>query len=349
MRERMARVIERADLTDLSSFKLPAKAAQLVHLTTPDQLEHDGISPTDTLILGEGSNTVFLSDWPGTVVLNRLKGISSKADGEHVLVRAAAGESWHGFVKYCLRQGWYGLENLIMIPGSVGAAPMQNIGAYGVEVDSCIHTLTAWDRHTQKWCEFDRAACAFGYRDSVFKTAGKDRYIITAVEFRLSPIFKPHTHYPSLHNALMDRVGQADCAPETVAATIMRLRRHRLPDPGRLPNAGSFFKNPIVSSQQHDELKIHWPGLPAWPLTGPNNADRVKLSAAWMIEALGFKGDRVGDAGVYHRHALVLVNLGQATPTQLKTLIARITDAVKTHFGIALAPEPQLIDSALSD
>ena len=349
MRERMARVIERADLADLSSFKLPAKADQLVHLTTPDQVEHDGISTSDTLILGEGSNTVFLSDWPGTVVVNRLKGISSKADGERVLVRAAAGESWHGFVKYCLEQGWYGLENLIMIPGSVGAAPMQNIGAYGVEVDSCIHTLTAWDRHTKKWCEFDRAACAFGYRDSIFKHAGKDRYIITAVEFCLSPTFKPHTHYPSLKNALVDRIGTTDCSPETLAATIMRLRRHRLPDPARVPNAGSFFKNPIVSRQQHDQLKSQWPGLPAWRLAGTNDTQCFKLSAAWMIETLGFKGDRVGDAGVYHRHALVLVNLGQATPTQLKTLIARITDAVKSEFGIELEPEPQLIDSTVSD
>ena len=345
----MAGVIENADLTACTSFRLPAKAAKLMHLTAPTQLEDNGFDWANALMLGEGSNTVFLSDWPGTVVVNQLKGVTHQQDDGDIVVRAAAGESWHAFVKYCLRQGWYGLENLIMIPGSVGAAPMQNIGAYGVELDSCIHAVTAWDRHTHRWREFDRQACAFGYRDSVFKNAGKDRYVITEVAFRLSTHARPQTQYPTLNQALMDRLGHTDCAPVTLAATIMRLRRHRLPDPSRLPNAGSFFKNPIISNEQHDGLKSQFKDLPSWPVQDVEASKRFKLSAAWMIERLGFKGYRIGDAGVYHRHALVLVNLGHAQPGQLKALINRIVSSVKGEFGIALEVEPRLIDESSKD
>ncbi len=345
----MAAISRHADLTSYSSFKLPAHATRLLKLTTLDQLQSEWVSRADTLILGEGSNTVFLSDWPGTVVINQLKGVWHEPLGDGVLVRVAAGESWHPFVKYCLDRGWYGLENLIMIPGSVGAAPMQNIGAYGVELDTCVHTVTAWDRYEQTWCEFDRAACAFGYRDSFFKRGGKDRYIITEVAFHLRTTFHPQTHYPSLNNALTERLGHTDCDPKTLAATIMRLRRHRLPDPGRLANAGSFFQNPIVSSDTHHALKAQWPELPSWRLDhamGDNaiGAPQFKLSAAWMIETAGLKGARVGDAGVYRHHALVLVNFGHATAEDLRQLIAEIKRAVKDCFGLTLAPEPRLVD-----
>ena len=330
------------DITELSTFGLPAQAAELFKLTSIDQLQETSLQSKDILILGEGSNTVFLSDWPGTVVLNQIKGCEAKVQGDAVLVKVGAGESWHDFVRHCLKQGWYGLENLVMIPGSVGAAPIQNIGAYGVELADCIESVTAWDRFAQKFEHFDKAQCQFGYRDSVFKHTHPGQYLITHVEFRLSQTFCPHTQYASLKAALVARQLDQACTPEQLAATIMRLRRHRLPDPARIGNAGSFFKNPMVSREQHTELKAKWPMLPSWPASESGN-ENYKISAAWMIEHVGLKGHRIGDAAVYSHHALVLVNLGQATAEDLEALIGLITRSVWNEFGVRLEPEPQII------
>lgn len=327
-----------ADLTALSSFRLPARAAELVVLDTPEQLETLPVSDQPELVLGGGSNTLFVGDFPGRVILNRLRGLSFRRDGEAVLVTAAAGEDWHTLVRRCLDEGLYGIENLIMIPGSVGAAPMQNIGAYGVELSDVFEQLRARDRRDGRWVTLDRDDCRFGYRDSRFKSIERDRFLIAEVTLRLSPTFRPNTDYASLAGEL-ERLQIEEPSPRQLAAAVMRLRRHRLPDPARLPNAGSFFKNSILERTQAAELLAEHPELPHWTMPDA----RIKLAAAWMIETLGWKGKSVGDVGVYGNHALVLVNQGRGSGDELLALVDRIRRSVYEHFGVALEAEPRLI------
>lgn len=344
-------LIKDADLSALSTFKLPARARHLLMLSSIEDLQHGALSDPNLLVLGGGSNTVFLSDWPGLVVLNQLKGLSIQHQGNEVIVSVGAGESWHHLVRHCLDHGWYGIENLILIPGSVGAAPIQNIGAYGVELSSVVDQVLTWDRLAREFKTFDREACQFAYRDSIFKHVDSSRYLITRVDFRLRTVFDPHTDYPSLKQALSQNSAHNQDnasiqAARELAATIMRLRRHRLPDPKRVANVGSFFKNPIVSPHQLKALVENFPNLPHWPVTDPNQGEGAKLSAAWMIERLGLKGKQIGDAAVYANHALVLVNQGKATAADLESLIAKITEAVLAEFGVLLVPEPQLIKAS---
>ena len=329
------------DLASSTTFRLPARARELIVLEHIGQLENLPTSDLPLLVLGGGSNTVFLGDWPGRILLNRLTGIRvDRADETTSRVEAAAGENWHRLVRYCIDQGLHGLENLIMIPGSVGAAPMQNIGAYGVELSSVLESVSAWDWQQQRQIELSREDCGLGYRDSRFKSADRGRFLITGIRLRLSHEFRPDAGYQSLARALADR-HMDNPSPRQLAAAIMRLRRHRLPDPGRLANAGSFFKNPVVEAERAAEMLADWPALPHWPMTD----GRTKLAAGWMIERLGFRGYRIGDAGVYKNHALVLINHGQASAADLKALISRIRIAVESEFGVDLEPEPLLIES----
>jgi len=327
-----------ADLTGLSTFGLPARAAELVCVKSLEQLANLPDAAEAELILGGGSNTVFTADFPGRVVVNRMRGIRMSPAGKEVLVTAGAGENWHRLVRRCLEAGLYGIENLIMIPGSAGAAPIQNIGAYGVELADVFESLNALDRSTGRVVMLGREDCSFGYRDSRFKSSDRGRFVIGEVTLRLATDFSPRTSYASLAEEL-DRVGTKRPSPRQVAAAVMRLRRHRLPDPERLANAGSFFQNPIVDADTAATLLAEHPELPHWPMT----EGRCKLAAAWMIERLGWKGRRLGRVGVYANHALVLVNYGGASPAELLELIAAVEASVKAHFGIALEPEPNLI------
>jgi len=331
-------IFRNADLSPLSSFRLPARAAELVFIEHARQL--DALPPAENgeLVLGGGSNTLFIGNYSGRVLVNRLRGIDFQESGDGVCVTAAAGENWHRLVRTCLDRGLYGVENLVMIPGSVGAAPMQNIGAYGVELSDVLQSLSAVDRLSGQVARLARDECEFAYRDSRFKSRDRDRFLITSVSLRLSPRFEAQTGYASLAEAL-DRAGIERPSPRQLVAAIMRLRRHRLPDPCRLPNAGSFFKNPVVDAAGATALLEQHPNLPHWPMPG----GRVKLAAAWMIEQLGWKGKSIGDAGVYRNHALVLVNHGQATAGELLQLVERITASVQQHFGVCLQAEPQLI------
>lgn len=331
-------IVEGADLAPLSSFRLPARAARLAVLDHIDQLPGLATDPK-LLVLGGGSNTVFMGDWPGTVLLNRLRGIeAATADEDQVRVRAAAGENWHGLVRWCIDHDLHGLENLILIPGSVGAAPMQNIGAYGVELGDVLESVGAWDWQAGEMVEIAAADCGLAYRDSRFKTADHGRFLVTSVTLRLRRVFSPALGYQSLSDALQARRISAP-QPRQLAAAVMRLRRHRLPDPARLPNAGSFFKNPVVGAIETNALLSQHPALPHWPL--PDGS--FKLAAGWMIEQLGLRGHRVGDAGVYRNHALVLVNHGRATAAQLRELIDGLTGSVAAEFGVRLEVEPNLI------
>ncbi|NDY94460.1 UDP-N-acetylmuramate dehydrogenase [Wenzhouxiangella limi] len=331
-----------ADLAALSTFRLPARAAEVIFLDNLDQLA--GLSyGHPLLVLGGGSNTIFLANWTGTVLVNRLRGISvERASQRDSRVRVAAGENWHRLVRWCLDHGLHGLENLALIPGSVGAAPIQNIGAYGVEIADVLESVTAWDWRQNRLRQLPAEACGFGYRASRFRDADRGRFLITSITLRLRHEFRPQIGYQSLAAELKRRHGDRIPGPRALTAAVMRLRRHRLPDPARLANAGSFFKNPVVSGDFASSLLSDHPHLPHWTMAD----GQVKLAAGWMIEQRGWKGKSVGAAAVYPNHALVLINRGGASAQQLGALVDAIRADIQRSFGVRLEPEPILIGRA---
>ncbi len=341
--DRAIRILRDAPLQSRNTFGVAARAALLAEVddtrALPALLERPEFAGQAPLVLGGGSNMLFVDD-PGRPLL-ALTGRDVRVladDGDRALVRADAGTQWHGFVMDTLARGFAGLENLALIPGTVGAAPIQNIGAYGVEVREFIHTVEAFESATGQTRRLSREDCGFAYRDSVFKRQ-PDRLIVTAVEFEL-----PYTHVPTLDYAgLGDELATMGIdrpTPRQVADAVIAIRRRKLPDPAVLGNAGSFFKNPIVSASQADALLADHPTLPAF---GAGDPDSRKLSAGWLIDACGWKGHRDGDAGVAPSHALVVVNHGNATGRQLFDLARRIADSVQVRFGVALEPEPRMI------
>jgi len=263
--------------------------------------------------------------------------IVAERDPRHVVFRAEAGAGWHACVLRSLALGLGGLENLALVPGTVGASPIQNIGAYGVELDSRVHEVEAWDRDTRRMVRLSREACGFGYRDSRFKRE-PDRWLVTAVEFALSREPVLVLDYAGLRDELAAAPGSTRSAAD-VADAVCRIRRRKLPDPAVIGNAGSFFKNPVVPGAQARQLLATHPGMPVF-----GAADgRSKLSAAWLIDACGWKGHRDGDAGVSATHALVLVNHGGAQGRDLLALARRIAASVQDRFGVALQPEPRIV------
>ncbi|MFN2301997.1 MAG: UDP-N-acetylmuramate dehydrogenase, partial [Gammaproteobacteria bacterium] len=313
---------ENAPLAARTTFRVPAHAAWLAEVrdagAMPEVLALPQAAP-GVLVLGEGSNILFTRDFDGLVVHPDIRGIEVLADGA---VRAGAAENWHAFVRWTLARGYAGLENLALIPGTVGAAPIQNIGAYGTELEEFVSAVHAYDRVARAQCELSRDACAFSYRDSVFKQQ-RDRYIVTAVEFRLPRERAPVLDYAGVRDELA-AMGVAAPSPTDVADAVERLRRRKLPDPAEVGNAGSFFKNPVVAAEAAERLAAAFPEMPMW---------NGKLSAAWLLEQCGFKGARDGDAGFSERHALVLVNHGSATGAQLWALAQRAQAEVKQKFG----------------
>lgn len=335
-------IVENASLAGRNTFRVPARAALLIDVRNPAALsELFGFAALKTqpvLVLGEGSNILFTRDWPGIVLSIAARGIQVlDDDGEHARVRVEAGENWNDFVRWSIGHGYRGLENLVLIPGTVGAAPIQNIGAYGVEVREFIAAVEAWDRHAEGLVRLTTAECAFAYRDSVFKHQ-RDRYVVTAVEFRLPRRRELRVDYAGVGDELA-ALGIDTPTPASVAEAIARLRTRKLPNPALIGNAGSFFKNPLVDATVAERLRAEHPALPAWPAGDAH----VKLSAAWLIEACGFKGLREGDAAVSDRHALVLVNHGHATGAQLWALAERIRAGVHERFGVAIEPEPRVV------
>jgi UDP-N-acetylmuramate dehydrogenase len=291
------------------------------------------------LVLGGGSNLLFAGDAPGAVLSLAAQRIEIIDDGDAAVVRADAGVDWHDFVLWTLGHGLCGLENLALIPGTVGAAPIQNIGAYGVEVRERIRTVHAFDRRGTSFVRIDAADCAFAYRDSLFKH-DPDRYVVTAVEFALPRTPELRLDYAGIGEEL--RAMGIDGTPRAsqVAEAVIRIRQRKLPDPAVLGNAGSFFKNPIVPAATAEALQgAH----PAMPMFRGSSEDTRKLSAAWLIDQCGWKGHRDGDAGVSAEHALVLVNHGHASGLQLLDLARRIATSVQDRFGVAIEPEPRII------
>jgi UDP-N-acetylmuramate dehydrogenase len=290
------------------------------------------------LVLGGGSNVLFTRDFDGLVLKNQFQGRDVLGeDREHARIRAGGGEDWHGFVCWCLQQGYFGLENLSLIPGTVGAAPVQNIGAYGVEVGPYIEAVETIELKSGKARSFKAEECHFAYRHSIFKGRCRNRYFITAVTFRLSKT--PHlvTSYADVRQALAKR--SEGVTPLDLSDIICEIRRCKLPDPQDLPNAGSFFKNPTISRRRYRDLAARFPGLPAYPV----DMQTVKIAAGWMIEHCGWKGRRRGLCGVYPRQALVLVNYGGATGRDILALAEAVQDDVETAFGVRLQPEPLIL------
>jgi UDP-N-acetylmuramate dehydrogenase len=259
-------------------------------------------------------------------------------DAAHTIVRAQAGENWHAFVQWTLAQGLPGLENLSLIPGSVGAAPIQNIGAYGSEVAEFFHSLTLFDFLTGETRVLSREECRFGYRDSIFKHALRDRAVIIDVSFALPREWQPNLRYAELVTELGTR-GVSNPIARDIADAVIAIRRRKLPDPAEIGNAGSFFKNPVVSGDQHALLVARYPQLVSYPQ--PDGS--VKLAAGWLIDQCGWKGKSLGPAGVHEKQALVLVNRGGSTGFQILLLANQIRDDVRQRFGVQLAPEPVIV------
>jgi UDP-N-acetylmuramate dehydrogenase len=337
------RLTANAALRDRNTFGVPAIAPWLIEVDDVAALEEvlalPQVTDAETLVIGGGSNLLFAGDAPGAVIslATRSTAIVSD-DGERARVRADAGVPWHPLVMWTLEQGLCGLENLALIPGTAGASPIQNIGAYGTEVGEFIDIVEAFDRHHGVRVRLDREACAFAYRDSVFKHA-PDRYLVTAVEFLLPRTPSLRQDYAGIREEL-GAMGIAAPTARDVGEAVIRIRQRKLPDPAVVGNAGSFFKNPIVSQAWAEALLVDYPTLPVFRGDALHNR---KLSAAWMIEACGWKGHRDGDAGVSAAHALVLVNHGAATGAQLLALARKIAASVHARFGVAIEPEPKLI------
>lgn len=291
-------------------------------------------------ILGGGSNILLVNDFDGLIIINEIYGINVlRKDDTHIDIRAGGGENWHAFVMYCVYNDFAGVENLALIPGKVGAAPIQNIGAYGVELKDVFLQLEAVNLETAARETFDHAACRFAYRNSYFKNEGKGRYFITTVTMRLNRRPALNLSYYALEEALKD-VNPKQLDIRTVSETVSRIRVSKLPDPRTIGNSGSFFKNPEVSPETHDRLKAEFPDLRAFELPGGG----YKLAAGWMIEQCGWRGKRVGNTGAYKNQALVLVNHGGATGTEVRKLAEAIQDSVKQKFGIHLTPEVNIVE-----
>ncbi|WP_343586328.1 UDP-N-acetylmuramate dehydrogenase [Herbaspirillum sp.] len=330
-------------LRALNTFGIDARAQAYLAVDAADTLRavraNVELAALPRLVLGGGSNLLLTRDFAGLVLHMRGRGIAVVGeDDEFTYVRAAAGENWHGFVQWTLAQGLGGLENLSLIPGSVGAAPIQNIGAYGVEVKDRFHALTAFDFSTGESIVLDGVACRFGYRDSVFKHELRDRAVVLDVTFALPKHWQANANYADVAQALADKQIAAPTARD-IADAVIAIRTRKLPDPAQIGNAGSFFKNPIVSAQQRDALVAQHANLVSYR----QDDGSYKLAAGWLIDQCGWKGKSLGAAGVYEKQALVLVNRGGASGADVARLARAIQDDVMLKFGVALEPEPVFI------
>ncbi len=339
-----------------NSFAVEASAdtyVEINHWYELDELDAAQSADAPLLCLGEGSNVLFVDDYPGTVLRIRNQGISVvDEDDEQLVLRVAAGESWHQLVTWSVNHDLWGLENLALIPGSVGAAPIQNIGAYGVELAHCLQSVQVFDRQQSCWLRMSLDEADLSYRDSLFKRDQDQRYLISEVCFCLSKRPEPVLTYPGLIDYLQrhsDREAGREYSSFEIAEAVSAIRRSKLPDPSQLPNAGSFFKNPQVRAAQYHGLKEQYPNIPGFAVDShddpyPSEEDSlIKLSAGWLIEQAGWKGHRLGDAGVAPGHALVMVNHGSASGRDIWSLAQAIQSDVHSRFGVSLQPEPRII------
>lgn len=291
------------------------------------------------LILGGGSNVLFANDYDGLILKNEYEGINiTSQDDDFVYIQVGAGQNWHEFVQYCVSQNWGGLENLSLIPGNVGASPIQNIGAYGVEIKDVFHALTAYNLENNGIEIFMHKNCHFGYRESVFKNEFKDKYIILDVIFRLTKQPKFSIEYGAIADTLKAN-GVAEISLKRVSEAVIQIRQSKLPNPAEIGNAGSFFKNPEIEKQLFEKLVLNYPAMPNYPTT----AGFVKIPAGWLIEKAGWKGFKKGNVGVHEKQALVLVNYGGGNGRQMIELSQQIQKSILKKFGIELQTEVNFI------
>ena len=345
---------ENFSLKKYNTFGIDAKAKYFAGFTTIQELEecleHNSLSSINhqlsslshqlpTFILGGGSNILFTKDFDGLILKNEITGIEKiTEDDNYVYVKAGAGEGWHRFVLYCIEHNYAGVENLSLIPGNVGASPMQNIGAYGVEIKDVFYSLEAFHREEKKIVHFNLNDCAFGYRESVFKNKFKNQFVITSVTYRLNkkPVF--NISYGAIE-AELEKMNVQELSIAAISKAVINIRSSKLPDPAVIGNAGSFFKNPEISNSKFEELKNQFTGIVGYPV----NENETKLAAGWLIEQCGWKGFRKGDAGCHEKQALVLVNYGTATGEDILHLSEKIIDSVKLNFDVELHREVNIV------
>ena len=328
-------------LQPFNTFGLEAKATNFVAFQTVDELKESLIQRADhpLLVLGGGSNVLLTQDFDGLVLKNELKGIKIvREDANHVWVEVQAGENWHEFVMTAIANDWAGIENMSLIPGTMGAAPMQNIGAYGVEIKQVFDRLTALEIETRELHQFTNSACQFGYRESIFKKEAKGKFIVTSVVLRLNKTPEFNVSYGSIKDTL-EEMQVTDFSIKAVSDAVIKIRQSKLPDPAEIGNCGSFFKNPEIDKMDYEGLKAEFPSIPGYELPGK----RVKVPAAWLIEQAGWKGKTFGQIGVHKKQPLVLVNYGGGKGAQIRDLALKIQESVSSKFGIILIPEVNII------
>ena len=336
------KIQENISLKPFTTFGIDKKAKFFTTVETLDELKAALLAAKEkqlpVFILGGGSNILLTQDIDGLVIKLEIKGINLvKEDGDQLWVEVGAGEMWHELVLHSIAEDWAGLENLSLIPGTVGASPMQNIGAYGVEIKDVFDSLQAMHRETLEMQSFNAEACRFGYRESVFKQTFKDQFVITSVTFRLSKTPNFHLEYGAIREVLAaNDIDQPSI--RAISDAVIQIRQSKLPDPKEIGNAGSFFKNPTIPSAHFDALKASYPSIPGYP-----SAEGVKVAAGWLIEQTGWKGKRIGEVGVHAKQALVLVNYGGGTGEEIKKLSEQIQASVYDKFEVQLQAEVNFI------
>ncbi len=342
----MIHIQSQINLKEHNTFGISAFAKAYTNITTVTQLT-DALSyyhDQEVFLLGGGSNMLILKDIEKPVLHLNIKGIEILEENkDHILVTSMAGENWHEFVMHCIENNWAGIENLALIPGNVGTSPIQNIGAYGIELKDVFHSCDVIDIKTGEHKQLSLADCQFGYRDSIFKNEARGQYVITAVTFKLTNLNKTDNYdFKTSYGAIQNELEQLDgsLSIEKVARAVVNIRSSKLPDSKILGNSGSFFKNPIIKKEIYDDLLRMHPELPHYPV----NDSLVKVPAGWLIDRCGFKGKRYGDAGIHDKQALVLVNHGEATGSEVLQVARTIQQAVKDRYGIEIDTEVNLIN-----
>lgn len=329
-------------LKPYNTFGIDVKAKSFGRFGSLDELKdllRNRDKETPLFILGGGSNILLTKDLPFFVLKNEISGIEIVNETEtHVVVKVGSGVEWHAFVRYTVEKGWGGIENMSLIPGSVGASPMQNIGAYGAEIKDTFVSLEALHIDSLEVHTFNREQCQFGYRESVFKRALKDQYVIISVSYQLSKNPVVNTTYGAIQSEI-EVMGVSEITVDTVSQAVMNIRRSKLPDPKVLGNAGSFFKNPVVPREVLEQIAVNYPDVPHYP---QENGEE-KLAAGWLIEKAGWKGKRTGNCGVHEKQALVLVNYGGSTGCEIFDLSTSIIEDIRTKFGVTLEREVNIL------
>ena len=344
----MIEILKNYDLTKLNTFHIKASAKFFAEIKNEEEIielfSTSEFKDNEKLFLGGGSNILFIKDFEGIVILNRLKGMEIiKEDNKNIFIKSMGGEWWNDLVNFTVDRGYWGIENLALIPGTVGATPVQNIGAYGVELKDVLESVEVYEINTGDKNIFTNSECEFGYRDSVFKSKLKGQYFISAIILKLSKVENKNVRYKALQEYLDNNHVEVKSV-KYISNAVCEIRKSKLPDPKILGNAGSFFKNVYVEKSKLEDLKNLYPEIPSFKESLlVQTGDMVKIPAGWLVEACGWKGKKVGNVGVYDKQALVLVNLGGATGQEIKNLSDEIIDSVYKKFGVKITPEVNLI------